>query len=44
MSYFGYSNWDYLFEEIKDFLKNHNISDLLEIVTAAIKQKEEGEI
>ena len=42
MSYFGDSSWDYVYDEIKEFLSEHDISELLEIVTAAIRLKEEG--
>lgn len=41
MSYFGNDEKDNLFEEIRDFLKNHNISTLLEVVYHAILCEED---
>ena len=44
MSMYGDSNEDknYLFEEIKDFLDDHKVSELIKIVEDAIRYKEEG--
>ena len=42
MSYYGRDDWDDMLWEIKEFLKNHNISDLLKIVKDAVAEKEEG--
>ena len=42
MSYYGNNEWDDMLYEIREFLKEHNISDLLKIVKDAIAEKEEG--
>ena len=44
MSYYGKADWDYLLSEMKEFLKEHNITDLLKIVEEAVSEKEEGYI
>lgn len=41
MSYFGNDEKDDLLYEIRDFLKNHNISTLLEVVYHAILCEED---
>ncbi len=44
----GMSNWygnnekDYLLDEMKEFLNNHSVGELLDIVTTAVEQKEDG--
>ena len=42
MSYYGNNEWDDMLYEIREFLKEHNISDLLKIVKDAVAEKEEG--
>ena len=42
MSYYGRNDWDDMLYEIREFLKEHNISDLLKIVKDAVEEKEEG--
>lgn len=41
MSYFGNDEKDYLLDEIRDFLKNHKVSTLLEVVLCAIRYEED---
>ncbi len=42
MSAFGDNEWDDILWEIREFLKNHKISELMEIIRYAIEEKEEG--
>lgn len=42
MSYYGNNEWDDMLYEIEEFLKTHNVSDLLKIVQCAAEEKEEG--
>lgn len=41
MSYFGdsYDEMNNLLSEIEEFLENHNISDLMKVVQAALERK-----
>lgn len=41
MSYFGNDEKDNLVDEIRDFLKNHKVSTLLEVVCQAIVCEED---
>ncbi len=43
MSYFGNDEKDYLVDEIRDFLKNHKVSTLLQVVSYAIYCEEDEE-
>ena len=43
MGYFDNNEKDYLVEEIRDFLKNHKVSTLLEIVSYAIYCEEDDD-
>ena len=40
-NWYGNNEKDYLLDEIKEFLNNHSIGELLDIVTTAVEQKEE---
>ena len=44
MSMYGDSNYDMndLFEQIREFLKDHKVSELLKIVKDAVEYNEEG--
>ena len=44
MSRYGDSNWEKedLFNDMREFLKSHNIFELLEVVKDAVEYKEEG--
>lgn len=42
MSAFDNNEWDNILWEIEEFLKNHKISELMEIIQYAIEEKEEG--
>lgn len=41
MSYFGNDEKDYLVDEIREFLKNHKVSTLLDVVSYAIYCEED---
>ena len=41
MSWFGNADKDRLLEELEDFLESHTVSELLEVVKAAVERKEE---
>lgn len=40
MSWFGNADKDYLLEELEVFLERHTVSELLEVVKAAVERKE----
>lgn len=40
MSYFDNRPKDYLLEDVKKFLENHSITELMEVITYAIECKE----
>ena len=42
MSRFGDGEWDDLSFQIDEFLKNHTVSDLLELVKCSVELKEKG--
>lgn len=42
MSRYGNSEYDDMIYELEEFLKNHNISELLKLVRDAVEDKEEG--
>lgn len=42
MSAFDDNAWDSVYDVIKDFLKEHKISELLKIVQYLVEAKEEG--
>ena len=44
MSYYGNNDKDNLLFVIKQFLKEHPVSELLEVVTDATEEKEQGQL
>lgn len=42
MSAFGNNAWDSVYDIIKEFLREHEVSELLIIVQYIVKEKEEG--
>ena len=42
MNYYGNNEKDNLLTEIREFLKEHPVSELLEIVAVAVEYKESG--
>ena len=43
MSMYGDSEKDNFYYEIKEFLKGHKVSELLDMVTTAVERKEDAE-